>query len=519
MNGAESLIRTFVGADVNVCFTNPGTSEMHLVQAIDGIPEMRPVLTMFEGVASGAADGYGRMLDKPAITLLHLGPGLGNAVANLHNARRANSVPIINVIGNHATYHVKYDAPLTSDIDRLAGYVSSWVNEPATANDLPAAGAAAITASLTATEGSRGQIATLIVPVNAAWGESQGPVAANPLPIRAQVSSAAIDAAASALKSGESSILLMNGPALREKGLAEANRIAAVTGCRVMSVTFPARTDGGPGLAPFAKMPYFPEHVTATLKGVTNLVLVGCDAPVSFFAYENVDSELVPEGCEVLKLANEAEDMVGALEAVADALAAPGNAGERREQNRPEPPKGGDLTTGAVAQAIAALMPDNSIVSTDSGGGGAVFGPAQTSAPHSFLSITGGAIGQGGPVATGAAIACPQSHVFALLGDGGAMYTFQALWTQARESLDVTTVIFNNKIYGILETEYLRLGVNAVGDRAHSMFDIGNPDINWATLGTSLGVPGTRATTTDEFVAALESSLAEPGPSLIEAMV
>ncbi|MEE9253967.1 MAG: acetolactate synthase large subunit, partial [Pseudomonadales bacterium] len=425
MNGAESLIRTLLDCGVATCFANPGTSEMHLVQAIDRIDETRAVLCLFEGVCTGAADGYGRMRGAPAYTLLHLGPGLGNGIANLHNARRARS-PLINVVGDHAIHHVAYDAPLTSDVVGVAQPMSSWVRRSRTSQGLARDGADAVSATLRRNPDGLGQVATLIVPADCAWGASNGPASPNPEPAPAEVTEEAVDNAARSLDGD--SVLLLDGDALGEKGLIHAARIAHVSGCRVMATTFPARVEMGPGRAPVARMPYFPEQVTDALGDVKRLVLAGAEPPVSFFAYRDLPSDLVPDGCEVVRLAHVHEDIVGALEAVADALKAPAGAGARSEELRPEIPSG-KLSTRHVAAIVAALLPDNAIVCTDSGGGGAAYATVGTAAPCSFLNLTGGSIGQGGPAATGAAVACPDRQVLALLGDGGAMYTNQALWT------------------------------------------------------------------------------------------
>lgn len=513
MNGAESLIRTLVNAGSEVCFANPGTSEIHLVQALDSVPEMRPVLALFEGVCTGAADGYGRITGKPATTLLHLGPGLANGLANLHNARRAGS-PIINLIGNHASNHMQYDAPLTSDIDLLAKNVSSWIKSDSTPLSLAQDGADAYAATLTATPGSDGQIATMIVPAEASWGESNGPAAASDAPVRSKVSYAAIEATADGID--DNTVILVDRTGV--EGLIAANRIAAVTGCKVYGTTFGSRIDGGPGRPVLNRLPYFPEHVMATLEGTTHLFLAGAEQPVSFFAYQNTPSLLVPEGCFVQQLAASDEDVAHALESLADILEAPLDEYAKYESKRPDLPSG-KLSVSAIALIIANMLPENSIICGDSGGGGAAFGPCQTAARHSWLNLTGGAIGQGGPVAVGAAIASPESRVFALLGDGAAMYTLQALWTQARESLDVTTVVFSNRKYGILDTEYRRLGVNEVGERAARLFDLGNPDLDFVQMASGMGVPGRVVRTAEEFTAALGESLALDGPFLIDARI
>ncbi len=514
MNGAESLIRSFTAAGVNVCFANPGTSEMHLVQAIDAVPEMRAVLSLFEGVCTGAADGYGRMTGIPATTLLHLGPGLGNGIANLHNARRA-STPIINLIGNHALYHVGFDAPLTSDIDTLAQNVSSWVKGDSTASSLATDGMLALQAALTAKPGSAGQISTMIIPADACWNEEGAAVASYMgAPERPRVDDRIVSEVAQILDAN--SMILINSDGLSKEARIAANRIAEKTGCRVSMTPFPSRVDGGAGLPGCERLPYFPEQVMAALSGVEKLILAGADSPVSFFAYPNTPSVLVPESCAVIRLSDSEEDTTQALESLADLLGVSGGGYAVNQMAVLERPTG-KLSTRTISAAIASLIPEGAIICGDSGGGGAAFGPCQTARPNTWLNLTGGSIGQGGPVAVGAAVACPDQPVLALLGDGASMYTNQSFWTQAREGLNVTTVIFNNSKYGILETEYLRLGVNEIGARAADLFDLSGPSIDFVQLGNSMGVPGQAVETAEEFVQALESSLSEPGPSLIEA--
>lgn len=515
MNGAESLVRSLVAAGVDVCFANPGTSEMHLVQAIDAVPEMRGVLSTFEGVCTGAADGYGRMLGKPATTLLHLGPGLGNGAANLHNARRASS-PMINLVGNHALYHLAFDAPLTSDIDTLARNFSSWIKSDSTASSLAADGMAALASSLTAKAGSEGQISTMIIPADACWEDAGGLAPALMHPQRGIVDPAIIDSVANVIDS--ETLLLLDRGGLEIESRVAAAKIKALSHCRVAMATFPGRVDGGAGQPVIERLPYFPEQVLSALKGVKRIVLAGAEAPVSFFAYPNTPSSLVPEGCEVRRLSAGHEDTAQALHALVDLMGA-------GQQDYPVTPRldmalpEGRLSTGGISGIIARVIPEGTIICGDSGGGGAAFGPTQSSASNTWLNLTGGSIGQGGPVAVGAAVACPDRPVLALLGDGAAMYTNQAFWTQAREGLNVTTVIFNNSKYGILETEYLRLGVNDIGDRAGDLFDLSRPDINFVQLANSMGVPGKRTRDAGEFAVVLKQALAEPGPYLIEAQL
>ena len=486
---------------------------MHLVQAIDAVPAMRGVLCLFEGVCTGAADGYGRMKGTPATTLLHLGPGLGNGIANLHNARRA-ATPIINIVGNHALYHVALDAPLTSDIDTLANNVSCWIKSDSTADSLAGDGMEALLASLTARDGSAGQIASLIIPADACWSDAQAVAAALPVPQQPLVDDALVSEVAGAIDSN--TLILIDGDGLGVEARIAANRIAKKTGCRVALGCFPARIDGGAGLPSSERMPYFPEHVLGFLKGVTNLVLAGAETPASFFAYPDTPGVLVPHGCEVTRLSSRAQNTTHALEAVAEALGIADGDYDSDEAGLPDLPSG-KITTGAVGIALAHQLAEGSIICTDSGGGGAAYLPTRGCQPHTWLNLTGGSIGQGGPVAIGAAVACPDQEVYALIGDGASMYTNQAFWTQAREGLNVTSVVFNNSKYGILETEYLRLGVNEVGERAADLFDLSRPSINFVQLAASMGVPGQAVESVEEFVRALEYAKGVDGPYLIEA--
>jgi acetolactate synthase I/II/III large subunit len=516
MNGARALIETLADCGVELCLANPGTSEMHLVQALDQVPRMRSVLALFEGVCTGAADGYGRMTGKPAATLLHLGPGLANGIANLHNARKAGT-PIINLVGNHPQFHIGYDAPLTSDIDTLARNFSCWIKSCSTADTLAQDGAEAFTACLRASPGSQGQISTLILGADAAWGDSPGAATPNGIPQRSKVDVRSIEHVAQVLQTGESAVMVLEHDGATTASLEAAARIASKTGCRIMTGTFPARIDGGAGRVQVERMPYFPEHILAAFAGVQHLILVGGQTPASFFAYRTTPSRLVPEGCQVHNLARIEENATDALEQLADRLDASTAAIKRFARAAAELPTG-EMNARNMLQAIAATLPEHAIVATDSGAGNAAQPICQTAAPHSWLSLTGGSIGQGSPVATGAALACPDRRVVALLGDGGAAYTIQSLWTQAREQLNVTTVIFANRKYNILNIEYARLGVSDVGPIAASLFDIGNPDIDWAMLSRSMGVPSATARTADEFTELLQRSYAMPGPFLIQAM-
>lgn len=512
MNGADSLIETLLEHGVDTCFANPGTSEMHLVQAIDASETFHPVLCLFEGVCTGAADGFARMRGIPATTLLHLGAGLGNGIANLHNCRRAGT-PLINIVGDHARHHVPYDAPLTSDVEAVAKPVSAWIRTSRTSEGLGEDTRDAIHASLSHHPDPLGNIATMIVPADCAWGPGNVRTAAK-FPEKSTVNQSVIENVAKHIDS--ETLLLVDGDGLLEEGVKAAGRIASTTGCQVFSPTFPARVECGPDLPIVNRLPYFPEHILALLQSVKKLVLVGAEAPVSFFAYQNVPSYLVPEHCAVLHVAHRHQDVSQALSDLADTLEAKRSVAA--DGTRPALPEG-ELSVRNVAGILANKALDNSIVTVDSGGGGAAYPAMQTCVRHSWINLTGGSIGMGGPAAVGAAIACPDRAVYALLGDGGAMYTNQYLWTAAREELNLTSVIFSNRQYNILEVEYLRMGVNQVGETAARLFDLNNPPIDWVGLARAQGVQATQASTCADFVEALDRAHGVDGPFLIEAMV
>jgi len=514
MNAAEGLVRTLVGAGIEVCFTNPGTSEMHFVAALDRVAGMRSILGLFEGVVSGAADGYGRMAERPAATLLHLGPGLANGIANFHNAKKART-PIVSLVGNHALSHLRFDAPLSADVEAIARSVSAWVRSARDPAELPSDGAAAVAAALA----PPGGIATLVVPADVAWGEAEGPAPELPVRKRETVATDSVRDAARALRSGEPAVVLMTGAALRERPLAAAGRIARATGARLFCNTFNARLSRGAGRVAVPTLPYFAEAASEALRGVLHLVLVGAGPPVAFFAYPGRPSALTPEGCSVHALASPAQDAEAALEALQDELGARSAPPELAELRRPDAPHGA-LTAGAIGASLAALLPEGAIVVDEAiTGSPALQGPTATAAPHDWLFLTGGAIGQGLPVATGAAVACPGRKVVCLEGDGSAMYTLQSLWTQAREGLDVTTVILANRSYAILQVELARMGFRDPGPRARDMLGIARPALDFVRLAEGMGVRARRATSAEDLHRELATALALPGPRLIEAVI
>ena len=511
MNGAESLIRTLVACGVDTCFTNPGTSEIHIVAALDRIPEMRCVLGLFEGVVTGAADGYARMAEKPACTLLHLGPGLGNGLANLHNARRAQ-VPIVNVVGQHALSHLRHDTPLTSDIESIARPFSSWVRTSVTSAEISSDTAEAVIAARTAP----GQIATLIVPSDVAWSDG-GSVAATPaVPHAPTPSTKAVERAAVMLRSGLPTAILMTGNALYGKGLAAAGRIVAASNATLLAPYPITRLERGVGVPKVARIAYVLEQAADQLKEFRQLILVGAPAPVAYFAYPGKNSVLTSPECEIHTLASSGEDYAGALDALESALSLRGANPQTEVAERPCLPEGA-ITLPGLAAVVGALLPENAIVVDESmTSGRRMMAATKGAPPHDWLGNTGGSIGIALPLAVGAAVACPGRRVLCLTADGSGMYTLQALWTMARKGLNVTTVVFANRDYAVLKREFSYLGVGSPGPRALEMFEIGHPDLDWAQLGKGMGVPGTRVSSLEEFAKALRKGFESEGPTLIE---
>lgn len=515
MNGAQALMKTLVDAGIEVCFSNPGTSEMHFVAALDDEPKMRAVLALFEGVATGAADGYARMADKPAVTLLHLGCGLGNGLANLHNARKGK-VPVVNIVGDHAIDHVKYDAQLQSDIETVARNVSpGFVRTSQTTAELCKDAVDAITTA----RGLPGQVATLILPADVSWGEGGSPSVVPKQVESPTAGDSAIQAAVDAVRSGKNTALLLGGRALREPALMAAAKIAAAKGVKLLAETFPTRIERGEGLPPVERVAYLAELAGVQLADIDHLILVDSKAPVSFFAYPGKKSYLVPDSCTVHTLSSPEQDAQGSLEKLAEALGADKAQPELQQLQRPSAPRG-RLSAPKVCKAVGHYLPENAIIIDEAITSGLMLNAMTAGSPrHDMIALTGGAIGQGLPNAVGAAIACPERPVIALIGDGTAMYTIQALWTMAREQLNVTTIIFNNASYSVLNIELERVGAEEVGDKAKSQLDLNGPVLNFAQLAQGMGVHGVRVDTAEAFNHALDYALSQPGPHLIEAMV
>lgn len=532
-NGANTLIKSLTNAGIDTCFTNPGTSEMHFVAALDQ-SSMRAVLCLFEGVATGAADGYARMANKPAATLLHLGCGLGNGIANLHNARKAR-VPMLNIIGDHATYHKQYNAPLESDIETLARNVSSWVRTTATTNELKADTLEAIQVA----QSDPQQISTLILPADVSWGrvseEQEVTSPASPLATRLATREE-IETVAEILKRyGNKVAILLGRRVLLEDGLMAASKISETTGAKLFCEVFPARLERGAGLPAVERIAYLSELAAVQFAGYKHLIIIDSSDPVSFFAYPGKQSYLVPKKCTVHRFVQPNENAVASLCALVDAVGAEYTKPQRQPLQRPSLPSG-NLNAAKVCQAVGALMPDYSIISDEAQTSGLMLPRHTVGAPkHDLLTLTGGAIGQGLPVAIGASIASSISSsgvaekeksrpVIALVGDGSSMYTIQSLWTMVNENLDITVIILNNRSYAILNIELQRVGAerankNGADAKAKSQLDLSKTAIDFVALAKGMGMPAQRATTAEEFNNALQKALSEPGPHLIDAIV
>lgn len=513
-NGANALIQTLIKSGVDTCFTNPGTSEMHFVAALDGT-DMRAVLTLFEGVATGAADGYARIANKPAATLLHLGCGLGNGLANLHNARKAR-VPMVNIIGDHATSHKQYDAPLESDIETVARNVSTWIRTSPSTEQVGQDTAEAIEVA----QRPPAQISTLILPADVSWGEGGCAIDTVPNLVADIAAEAVINNIADVLvRQGKKTAILLGRRVLLEEGLIAASRIAEKTGAKLFAEVFPTRLERGAGVPYVERIAYLAEMATVQLNGYDNLVIIDAKEPTSFFAYPGKKSYLVPDSCNVHNMVAIDQDALGSLNALVAAVGAGMTEPKLQKADRPKLPSG-KLNAAKVCQAIGALMPENAIISDEAQTSGVKLSAFTAGAPkHDVLTLTGGAIGQGLPVAMGAAIAGRDRPVIALVGDGSGMYTIQSLWSIVREQLDVTVIVFNNRSYAILNIELERVGAEKVGPKAKSQLDLSQPEIDFVSIAKGMGMPAVTARTTKEFNKALKNAFSEPGPHLIDAVV
>ncbi|MFZ2737383.1 MAG: acetolactate synthase large subunit [Burkholderiaceae bacterium] len=510
MNGAQSLVSTLLACDVDTCFANPGTSEMHFVAALDSVQGMRCVLGLAETVVTGAADGYARMAGKPAVTLLHCGPGLANGLANIHNAKRAYS-PMVNIVGDHAIHHRPYDTPLTSDVEGVARPFSHWVRTSMSAQAVGSDVAAAVQAART----PPGQIATLVLPADASWGEGGQVASALPIPQRQPTSPENIRAIARILRSKESALLMISGEALSENGLIAAQRVAQASGAQLLTPTQVPRMARGAGRLPVERLPYGINQALDLLKPYQHIVLVGAKHPAPFFAYPDRPSSLAAPGAQIHVLARPEQDLVGALQGLADELGAPATVSIVPAAHRPQIATG-PFEAEKFASTLGALLPENCIVAEDAvTSGRPLFSFTHNAAPNDWLQLTGGAIGHGFANAIGAAIACPDRKVVCLQADGSGMYCVQALWTQARQHLDIVNVVFANRVYKILQGELVSVGAKS-GPASNDLFDLGRPNLDWVKLANGMGVEACAVTTLEQFADVFKAACAKRGPFLIE---
>lgn len=513
MNGAQIVVKTAVAAGVKVCFANPGTTEMPLVEALDSMPGITAKLGLFEGCCTGAADGYARMSDMPALTLLHLGPGLANGIANLHNAHRAKS-PVVNIVGDHAAWHLASDAPLVMDIEALAGSIPGWQRTSSSLDRLSQDTADAIAAAM------QGQVATLIVPHDLQWTACKDETICTPSFSCDAIDSGLIEAAAATLKKGKKTLIILGGKALREDGLMLGEQIRKATGCDLLSDTFPARTEIGAELPNPARIPYFPEQATETLAPYETIIQIDTKPIVSFFGYQGMASKLISDDQAVINLTPGNQDPYEILKALADETGAKTSEISAGKEVQPQDEKNlpqETLDGGSICQIISALLPENAIVVEEAVTSGAFYPIFAAGArPHSLMTLTGGSLGMGMPCATGAALACPDRPVISFQGDGAGMYTPQSLWMQARDNLNITTLICSNRSYDILKIEYLRAGYKEIHKNTAALTDLGNPPIDWAGMSRSMGVPAASVSTGKDLIAALNNALQAPGPYLIE---
>ncbi len=514
MNGAELIMKTAINAGIVVCFANFGTTEMPLALAFDTEPGIKAVLGLFEGICTGAADGFGRMMNKPAMTLLHLGPGFANGIANLHVARRARS-PILNLIGEHTTQHISLDPPLAMDIKALAGTVSGWYKANQSPDELSQDIADAYSASL------HGQIATLSIPSDYQMEEIESAYVAVPDFAFDPVNRERIEKAAYFMKSHKKVALILGGRALRLRGLQVATRLKAFSGCDLLTDYLPGYMDRGIGLPEITRIPYFPEPAMALLAHYEGVVIAGTREPVSFFGYKGIRENLLAEDQPRFLIDGFRQNPVEALEYLADLLNAAKDGDEQivSELRRPSIAQG-ELTSEKACQTLAALQPEGAII-VDEGVSSAFpyYALSHGLPPHSMLTNSGGSIGYGMPCSIGAAIACPDRPVINLQADGSAMYTVQALWTQARQNLNITTLICANRCYNILKMELNRANIETIGPNISSLMDLENPHINWVKMAEAMGVPAVSVNTGEELSHEIKLALSESGPHLIETVI
>jgi acetolactate synthase-1/2/3 large subunit len=359
----------------------------------------------------------------------------------------------------------------------------------------------------------------LILPGDVSWQEAAASVPPRPAAKKRKAPDAArVEHVAQVLRSSEPAMILLANKATRGEALEKAGKVAAATGARLGSQFFTARIERGAGRVPIERIPYAVAQAQIFLKAIRHIITVETREPVAFFAYPDKPSLMKPEGTLVHPFVEADEDSALAFDMLLQALGATG-AVPLRQPRIETPVPGGALNPTSIAHALAAALPEHCILVDESlTTGRESMGLTLGALPHDLINNMGGSIGYGTPVATGAALACPDRRVFCMVGDGSAMYTIQSLWTQARENLNVTTIIFANNSYAILKAEYANMGAGTgvPGERALSMIDIDRPRIDWLAMAKSMGVPGVAVDTAETFHKAMVHSTREPGPCLIE---
>lgn len=518
MNGAQALFKALTDAGIDTCFANPGTSEMQLVYEIGRTKDARAILCLEENVVTGAADGYGRMAGRPAFTLLHVGSGFANGMANLHNAGRANTA-IVNIVGANATFH-QPNFPehefINGNIVDIARVVSHWAHQAKSASDLAVLGALAARYSRIGS----GKICTVVAPTNCHWDPAIAPPAPDAPMQPPRVSAETIQDVKALLINGKKTAIALGSHALFGDGLELAGCIAEKTGIDLLAETTPARLARGEGRVPVKKIPYLPDEAMPALQKYEQLILVGALPPVATFAYKGKPVTKLPPGCQVTAMATVEHDITLALRDLAKAVGAAPKATVREKRSAGAPPTGA-LTDAAIGQSLAVLLPENAILVTDCPTSeAALFSGTEGARAHDYLvGDCGAAIGAGLPVGLGAAVASPDRKTVVLQGDGSGMYTPQTLWTMAREKADVTVVLLKNDSYEILDLELARVRVGEPNDKMLSLLRLNNPSLDWVKIAEGQGVPATRATTAEEFHKQFDAAMRTKGPHLIEAQI
>ena len=517
MNGAAAFFKSIVDNGIDTIFACPGTSEMQVVDEV-GYSNLRVVLCLFENSVTGMADGYARMLDKPALGMVHVTCGLTNALANMHNARIANSRMIIFGGGVHVAHEV--NEPVHSMLQRqpyVAQIAAQCVIEARSPDQL----AAAATQALKASNDGAGKIVYVYGPNNAVWGESsfQGKLTSS-AEQRQRVSTATISSIADTLKAGKKTAFILDNLALREEGLEILGRIAEGAGGRLFREWLPSRIAMGAGRVRTETLPYGGAEGRELLSEFDQIVLVGAKIPVCPFSYENQPWVKIPENCNVHTLATADHDILAALEELATQLDLPEKASNRYNRKPGEPPTG-PLSGNSIVQSLSILMPADSIVLDEAMLENVMFPLLMDgAAPFDFMAACpGGAIGAGPPVACGAAIACPNRKVILLEGDFSLMQGNTALWSMAQHNLDICVINYNNEGSASLSTELARVRQGEAQPKSIELLRIRKPTIDYAAMAESMGVPASRAETAEEFHLQLTKAMSTKGPHFIDANI